>query len=67
MSHSQTLSLPSAAGTASADGSGALAIVQAGRLPQAAYGEMSASHGDYTILTTNSGRGGISIPTRSCM
>ena len=38
---------------------GALVIVQAGRLPQpAAYGEMAASQGDYTILTTDSGRGG---------
>ncbi len=59
MSHSQTLSLPAAALWASAFVIGALTIVQAGRLPQAtAYGEMSASHGDYTILTTNSGRRG---------
>ncbi len=58
MSHSQTLSLPAAAMWASAFVIGALTIVQAGRLPQAAYGEMSAAHGDYTILTTNSGRGG---------
>ncbi len=59
MSHSQTVSLPAAALWASAFVIGALTIVQAGRLPQAAaYGEMSASHGDYTILTTDSGRGG---------
>ncbi len=37
----------------------ALTIVQAGRLPsQTAHGEMTASRADYTIMTTNSGRGG---------
>ncbi|MCH8006909.1 MAG: hypothetical protein IH888_11885 [Planctomycetes bacterium] len=58
MRYSQTVSLPAAALWASAFVIGALTIVQTGRLPQAAYGEMSASHGDYTILTTDSGRGG---------
>ena len=42
---------------------GALVLTQAGRLPEpAAYGEMSASEGDYTILTANSGRGGEQQP-----
>jgi hypothetical protein len=36
----------------------AMIIVQAGRLPgNAAYAEMTASHGDYTLLTATSGLG----------
>lgn len=36
----------------------ALVIVQAGRLPgNQAHGEMAAESGDYTLVTTRSGRG----------
>lgn len=37
----------------------ALIIVQAGKLPgSAAFAEMSDSNGDYSVLTTTSGKGG---------
>jgi hypothetical protein len=36
----------------------ALVIMQAGRLPSnAAYAEMAASRGDFTLITSDSGRG----------
>lgn len=42
---------------------GALVIIQAGKLPgQAAYAEMASSRGDYSVMTTNSGRGGDADP-----
>jgi hypothetical protein len=38
-------------------------IVQAGRLPgNAAYAEMAAQRGSYTLVTTNSGHGGENDP-----
>ncbi|MHC4992043.1 MAG: hypothetical protein ACYTGC_13805, partial [Planctomycetota bacterium] len=41
----------------------AFVIVQAGRLPEnAAHAEMANSLGSYTLLTTNSGRGGDADP-----
>ena len=41
----------------------ALVIIQAGKLPgQAAFAEMASSRGDYSVMTTNSGRGGDSDP-----
>lgn len=41
----------------------ALIIVQAGKLPgNAAYAEMATSSGSYTLITTNSGRGGDADP-----
>ena len=41
----------------------AMTILQAGRLPgQAAHAEMTATQADYTIMTTNSGRGGDEDP-----
>ncbi len=59
MSRPQHISNSAAALWASALVIAALTIVQAGRLPsQPAHGEMTASRADYTIRTTNSGRGG---------
>ena len=41
----------------------AMIIVQAGKLPgNAAYAEMATGSGSYTVLTTNSGKGGDSDP-----
>lgn len=41
----------------------ALVIIQAGKLPgQAAFAEMASSRGDYSVMTTNSGRGGDTDP-----
>jgi hypothetical protein len=41
----------------------ALVIVQAGRLPgNPAYAEMALESGGYTLLTTDSGRGGDAAP-----
>ena len=41
----------------------ALVIIQAGELPgQSAYAEMASSRGDYSVITTNSGRGGDADP-----
>ena len=41
----------------------AMIIVQAGKLPgNAAYAEMATESGSYTVLTTNSGKGGDADP-----
>ena len=41
----------------------AIIIVQAGRLPgNAAYADMAAERGSYTLVTTNSGKGGETDP-----
>ena len=59
MSERTTFSFRATPMWASAFVIGALVILQAGRLPQpAAYAEMVGTDGDYTILTTDAGRGG---------
>lgn len=41
----------------------AMVIIQAGKLPgNPAYAEMGVSHGGYTLMTINSGRGGDTDP-----
>ncbi len=41
----------------------ALVIIQAGKLPgQAAFADMASTRGDYSVMTTNSGRGGETDP-----
>ncbi len=58
MSRPHDRNLPVASLWASAFVIGALAIVQAGRLPgPAAHAEMATGSGDYTLLTTDSGLG----------
>ena len=63
MSRSQNISSSAAALWASAFVIAAMIIVQAGRLPgQTASAEMTATRADYSVMTTNSGRGGDQDP-----
>ena len=58
MSRAQHIPTSAAVLWASAFVIAALVIVQAGHLPgQAAYGEMTASRDDYSLLTARSGKG----------
>ncbi len=63
MSRPQHISKTAATLWASALLIAALTIVKAGRQPShTAHGEMTMSRADYTIMTTNSGRGGDADP-----
>ncbi len=63
MIRSQKINSSAAVLWASAFVIAAMIIVQAGRLPgQAAQAEMTATRADYSVMTTNSGRGGDQDP-----
>ncbi|MEE8154236.1 MAG: hypothetical protein V3T53_04670 [Phycisphaerales bacterium] len=63
MTRSQKINSSAAVLWASAFVIAAMILVQAGRLPgQAAHAEMTATRADYTVMTTNSGRGGDGDP-----
>ncbi len=63
MIRSQKINSSAAVLWASAFVIAAMILVQAGRLPgQAAHAEMTATRADYTVMTTNSGRGGDEDP-----
>ncbi len=63
MIRSQKINSSSAVLWASAFVIAAMTLVQVGQLPgQTAYGEMTATRADYTVMTTNSGRGGDEDP-----
>lgn len=63
MTNSQKINGSAAVLWASAFVIAAMVITQAGKLPgQTAFAEMASSRGDYSVMTTNSGRGGDSDP-----
>lgn len=63
MTRSQKINSSAAVLWASAFVIAAMILVQAGRLPgQAAHAEMTATRADYSVMTTNSGRGGDQDP-----
>ena len=63
MQRSKSINTAAAVLWASAFLLAALVIVQAGRLPgNPAYAEMGLESGGYTLLTTDSGRGGDAAP-----
>lgn len=63
MTNHERINTSSAALWASAFVIMALIIMQAGKLPgNAAYAEMATGSGSYTLITTNSGRGGDADP-----